>query len=79
MPEAFAGAFEVALAFALDEGFGSKVTALTAAPEVALGSGAAGAASEVAFSTGAGTTLQEVSVHASFQPSSQVDHHPGGP
>ena len=70
-PEAFAEAFEVALAFALDEGTGSKVTA----PEVALGSGATLAASEVAFSPGAGSTLQEASAHASLQPSSQVDHH----
>ena len=43
-PEAFAVAFEVALAFAYDEGMGSKVRTLTAAPEVGLGSGATGEA-----------------------------------
>ena len=53
-PEAFGEAFEVALAFAFDVGGGSKVTALTGAPEVAFGSGAGGAAEEVAFSTAGG-------------------------
>ena len=36
-PEAFGAAFEVAFAFAFDMGGGSKVTALTGAPEVAFG------------------------------------------
>ena len=53
-PEAFGEAFEVALAFAFDVGGGSKVTALTVAPEVAFGLGADGAAEEVAFSTPGG-------------------------
>ena len=37
-PEAYGATFEVAFAFAFDVGAGSKVTAPTGAPEVALGS-----------------------------------------
>ena len=53
-PEAFGAAFEVAFAFAFGVGAGSKVTALTGAPELAFGSEADGAAGEVAFSTAGG-------------------------
>ena len=69
-PEAFAEAFEVALAFAFDEGIGSKVTATQLRLQWPL---AEGLQVLQAKEPQGGAILHEVSVQTSLQPSSQVD------
>ena len=49
--EAYGTTLEMILAFAFDVGIGSKITALTGAPEVTFDSEAATATEEVPFST----------------------------